>query len=133
MSNMLSNYVNINPADDHALYTCLFAPIDEDGDPIMVVPLAPTGGGVPPGPLPVLPGMVVPLIPVPDPVHPNAALLAAALAISPRLLRLLLRLLLEVQLQSIPLNSNRHSLQHTINSHPDFRPWKKALQMGIQR
>jgi hypothetical protein len=42
MSDMFSNYVSINPADDHALYPCdsdLFAPID----PIMVVPPGPAG------------------------------------------------------------------------------------------
>jgi hypothetical protein len=38
-----------------------------------------------------------------------------------RLMVVLLRLFLEVQLQSIPLNSNRQSLQHTINSQPRFR------------
>jgi hypothetical protein len=52
MSDMFPNYVSINPANDHAPYpwdSDLFAPIDKDRDPIMVVPPAPAGGGVPPG------------------------------------------------------------------------------------
>jgi hypothetical protein len=55
MSDMFPNYVNINPADGHVLYpwdSDLFAPIDEDGDPIM--------RGALPGAPPVAPGMVVP-------------------------------------------------------------------------
>jgi hypothetical protein len=83
MSDMFPSYASINPADGHALYSWdsdLFAPIDER-------PIAPAWGGVPPGTPPVLPDAPVPPIAAPVPsiaapaaVHPNAALLAAALA-----------------------------------------------------
>jgi hypothetical protein len=133
MSDMFPNYVSINPADDHTLYpweSDLFPPIDKDGDSIMVVPPVPAGGGIPPGAPPVLPGASVPPIAAPAAVHPNAALLATALqatqgaggaapAAAPA--GCSCGLLLQAQLQSIPLNSNRHSLQHTINSQPRFR------------
>jgi hypothetical protein len=76
--------------------------------------------------------MVVPPIPVPAAVHPNAALLAAALAAVPAAAALW-RLVLRFQWQSMPLSSNRLSLRHTINSQPNLRPCKKALQMGMQR
>jgi hypothetical protein len=72
--------------------------------------------------------MAVPPIPALGAVHPHAAL--ALLVV---LLRLLPRLLLlEVQSQSIPLNSNRLSLWHTINSQPYWRPWNRALQLGCR-